>query len=184
MDLSWRFDLWYQGLEKSPKDTGRVEALVIRPPAGGHGAREIVDRVRVTPEAGIEGDRWSVDEQRTGLDQISIVNIHVISSLAGPELERRALSGDNLHVDLDLTEENLPVGTLLEIGSALLVVSSQPHMPCKHFVERFGITAVKKVLRASKKGRRGRGVICMVKRAGEFGVGDAIHVVRGDSQAG
>lgn len=178
MDLSWRFDRWFRQLPQSPRDEGRVEALVRRPPAGGSGAREVVERVQVTPEEGVVGDRWSVDQERTGQDQISLVNIHVLTALAGPELERRALSGDNLQVDLDLSEANLPPGTRLEIGSAVLEVSTQPHMPCKKFLERYGVTAVKKVLRGNKTGRRGRGMICMVVQAGEFAVGDSIRVVR------
>ena len=152
--------------------------LVLRPPEGGHGARKVVDSVEVSPELGVHGDRWAVDEERTGEDQVSLINIHVIASLE-PDAARRHLTGDNLHVDLDLTEENLPVGTRLEIGSAVLEVSPQPHMPCKHFLTRFGVSAVKKVLRANKKRRRGRGVVCLVRQAGEFRVGDEIRVLRG-----
>ena len=182
VDLSWRFDLWYRGLPKSPADGGRVEAIVLRPPGGGSGARERVESARMTPEGGLEGDRWSVDDARTGDDQISLINVHVIGSLAGPDPDRRALSGDNLQVDLDLGEDNLPPGTLLKIGSVELEVSAQPHMPCRKFHERFGKAAVKKVRRANKTGRRGRGVICLVRRAGEVRVGDTIQVVRAASR--
>lgn len=182
MDLSWRFDFWYRALPKSPRDEGRVRALVKRPPEGGSGAREIVDSAEFSPEVGMHGDRWSVDEERTGDDQISLVNIHVISAFADSP-EERARCGDNLHVDLDLTEENLPVGSRLEIGSVVLEVSPQPHQPCKKFLDRFGQSAVKKVLRANRTGRRGRGVICMVVQAGWIRVGDAIRVSRAPSGA-
>lgn len=175
MDLSFRFDGWYRGLPKSPADVGRVEACVIRP---AHGERTQVDSVRMTPGGGIEGDRWSTDQHRRPGNQISLINIHVIRSLAGEDAERRALVGDNLHVDLDLSEASLPPGTRLAIGDAVLEVSTEPHRPCKHFVERFGATAAKKVARANRLGRRGRGVLCLVHQAGTIKVGDAIHVRR------
>lgn len=178
MDLSWRFDRWWDQLPRSPRDVGAVVGLVLRPPGLGTGARERVETLRVTVEGGVEGDRWSVDEERLGADHVSLINVHVLASVAGDDPDRRALSGDNLHVDLDLTEENLPVGTLLEVGSAVLEVSSQPHQPCAKFHERYGETAVKRVLRANRRGRRGRGVLCTVHRAGELRVGDRIHVVR------
>ena len=178
MDFSWRFDSWFTGLPESPKVQGEVRALVLRPPGAASGVRERVDSITVSVEGGIEGDRWASDEERTGEDQISLVNIHVLQSLAGTDPDRCALSGDNLQVDLDITEENLPVGTELAIGSALLVVSPQPHMPCEKFLKRYGATAIKKVLRANRKGRRGRGVICLVVQPGCIAVGDQIHLSR------
>ena len=178
MDLSWRFDRWWEELPASPTDLGTVEGLVLRPPGGGTGARELVGSVRVSLEAGSEGDRWSEDEERLGADHVSLVNVHVLSSVAGEDPDRRAQSGDNLQVDLDLTEENLPVGSLLEIGTAVLEVSPQPHQPCAKFHDRYGELAVKRVLRANRRGRRGRGVLCTVRQAGAIRVGDEIRVRR------
>lgn len=174
MDLSFRFDLWYALLPSSPKDEGKVVRCVIRP---AHDRRETPESIRVSPERGVELDRWDSDPQRRPGNQVSLVNVHVLRSLAGGE-ERMALSGDNLQVDLDLTEQNLPVGTRLSIGSALLEVSADPHRPCKKFHERFGASAVKKVVRANKRGRRGRGLLATVLQAGEIRAGDAIRVER------
>jgi MOSC domain len=174
VDFTFRFDLWYARLPASPREEGRVVRCVLRP---AHDQRETPESIRVTPERGVELDRWDSDPARRSGNQVSLVNVHVLRSLAGGE-ERMALSGDNLHVDLDLTEENLPVGTRLSIGSALLEVSADPHRPCRKFHERFGASAVKKVVRASKRGRRGRGLLASVLRAGEIRVGDAIRVER------
>lgn len=174
MDLSFRFDLWYALLPSSPRDEGRVVRCVVRP---AHDRRETREAIRVSPERGVEQDRWTADPARRPGNQVSLVNVHVLRSLAGSE-ERMALSGDNLQVDLELSEQNLPAGTRLAIGSALLEVSSDPHRPCKKFHERFGASAVKKVVRAGKRGRRGRGVLATVLRAGEIRVGDAIRVER------
>jgi len=180
MDLSWRYDFWWSHLPASPKDVGALRGIVLRTPGAGTGAREIVESVKVSVTGGLEGDRWSVDEQRTEADQVALINVHVLGSVAGDDPERRALSGDNLHVDLDLTEANLPVGTRLAIGSAILEVSPQAHQPCGKFHDRYGVSAVKKVLRANRKGRRGRGVLCLVRRDGELRVGDEIRVERPD----
>lgn len=178
MDLSFRHDLWFLGLTASPKQEGVLRGIVIRPAELGSGGRRILERVELTPEEGLVGDRWATDESKLGQDQVSLINIHVLESLAGRDPQEKARSGDNLQVDLDLSEENLPPGTRLELGTALLEVSPQPHTPCQLFHERYGATGVKRVARANRRGRRGRGVLCMVVRAGEAKVGDAIRVVR------
>ncbi len=89
-----------------------------------------------------------------------------------------ALSGDNFQVDLDLSEENLPVGTELELGSAVLRVSALPHRPCLKFVKRFGLLAAKRIARANRIGLRGRGLLCEVLAAGAVRTGDEIVVRR------
>ena len=175
MDLSFRFDGWYRRLPQSPTDAGRVEACIVRPAPG---QRVRAEAIRVSPEGAVEGDRWSVDAHRREGNQVSLINVHVVRSLAGGDEERMALAGDNLHVDLELSEDNLPPGTRLAIGDAVLEVSTDPHRPCRQFVERFGATAAKKVARASRLGRRGRGVLCRVQQAGTIRAGDAIQVQR------
>jgi hypothetical protein len=174
VDFSFRYDLWFALLRRSPRDEGRVVRCVVRPE---HDRRETPDSIRVSPERGVELDRWTADPARRPGNQVSLINVHLLRSLAGSE-ERMALSGDNLQVDLDLGEANLPPGTRLSIGSALLEVSSDPHRPCRKFHQRYGASAVKKVVRANQRGRRGRGVLTTVLRAGEIRVGDAIRVER------
>lgn len=178
MDFSWRFDRWFRRLPASPKDVGEVRRLVLRPPGEGTGARRVMEEVRVVEGRGVEGDRWFDEERELPDHQVTLVNIHVLESLAGKTEERCALSGDNMQVDLDLTEDNLPAGTRLHVGDAILEVSRVPHMPCGKFHERYGVTAVKKVLRANKVGNRGRGALCTVHKSGTIRVGDAIRVER------
>jgi MOSC domain-containing protein YiiM len=102
----------------------------------------------------------------------------VLRSLADGDVERMALAGDNLHVDLDLSEANLPAGTRLVAGDVVLEVTDEPHRPCRSFVERFGATGAKKVARANRTGKRGRGVMARVVRAGTIRVGDTLEVER------
>jgi len=176
MDFSFRFDGWFRRLPVSPVDEGRVHRLVQRPAGGGVGARLTPDTVQVEEGKGVIGDRRSLDlNPHEG--EVSLANVHVLRSVAGGE-DRMAVSGDNLQVDLDLSEANLPAGTRLHIGSAILEVSPRPHVPCGLFLERFGLKSVRRVARANQKGKRGRGVLCNVAQSGEIAVGDVIRVQR------
>jgi MOSC domain-containing protein YiiM len=174
-DFSWRFDGWYEGLPKSPTDRGSIHACVVRT---GPGERETPERIELVAGAGIVGDSWKVHRHSSPGNQVSLINVHVLRSLADGDESRMPLSGDNLHVDLELSEANLPVGTLLHIGTATLRVSPVPHRPCGSFVARFGASAAKKVARATRIGKRGRGVLCEVVASGAIQVGDSIRVER------
>ena len=176
MDFSFRHDGWFKALPKSPMDEGRVHRLVQRPAGGGVGARLTPDTIRVEVGKGVIGDRRS---QKTDSPEgeVSLMNVHVLRAVANSE-EHMPMSGDNLQVDLDLSKANLPAGTKLHVGTAILEVSGQPHVPCGLFIERFGLKATKRVARASRIGKRGRGVLCEVRQSGEISVNDVIRVVR------
>lgn len=178
LDLSWRFDRWIRRLPESPKDGGRIEGLVVRPEGSEAGGRQRVDGVEVIPERGVDGDRWAESPYATPGNEVSIINVHLLRAIADDDPEQMALSGDNIHVDLDLSQANLPVGTRLLVGSAVLEVSEIEHCPCSHFVERFGRTATKKIARANRLGLRGRGVLCHVREGGKIALGDTISVER------
>jgi MOSC domain-containing protein YiiM len=175
LDFSFRFDPWFEALPRSPRDLGRVQGCVVRT---GRGVRETPSALRVVEGAGVVGDLWSTHPHSAPGNQVSLINVHVLRSLCDGDESRMPLSGDNLHVDLELSEANLPVGTLLAIGTALLRVSPVPHRPCGSFVKRYGATAAKKVARATRIGRRGRGVLCEVVRGGVIANGDEIRVER------
>lgn len=178
MDLSFRFDLWRRALPASPRDSGLVAGLVVRPGCQGHGARLRPAEIRLDVEQGVVGDAWYGSPKRREGNQVSLMNVHVLRSLCGGDPEHMALSGDNLQVDLDLSESNLPVGTRLTIGDAVLEVTPEPHRPCRHFHERFGAGGAKKVARANKTGHRGRGLLCRVLASGTVHIGDTIRVHR------
>ncbi|MCC6408612.1 MAG: hypothetical protein IT453_15725 [Planctomycetes bacterium] len=176
VDLSFRFDPWFLALPKSPLDRGRVHRVVLRT---GFGQRATPGSIRVEAGRGAVGDSWPTHKfSLAAKNEIAIINVHVLRSLADGDEAKMPLSGDQIQADLDLSEANLPVGTRLSIGSAVLEVTDLPHRPCEHFVERFGATAAKKVARANRKGRRGRGVLCRVVVDGEIRDGDEIAVQR------
>jgi MOSC domain-containing protein YiiM len=173
MDLSFRFDRWLERIPRSPRERGRVVRCVLRT---GPGQRATPEQVTVEPGRGVLGDHWgryAYDEQG---NQVSLVNVHVLRALAGGDEAAMALSGDNFQVDLDLSEENLPVGTELALGTANLRVSPLPHRPCRKFVQRFGPTAAKRVARGNRLGLRARGVLCEVVAAGTVRAEDPIAV--------
>jgi MOSC domain-containing protein YiiM len=181
LDLSWRFDGWIDGLPKSPRDTGWVERCVVRT---GPGQRSLPGEIELVPGRGVQGDAWGKDKDATPDNQVALINFHLVQALSEGDAQRSALSGDNLQVDLDLSEANLPVGTRLSIGAqTVLVVSPAPHRPCRHFHERYGATAAKRVARANRRGLRGRGVLCTIERGGTIRVGDPIRVERPSSPA-
>lgn len=175
LDPVQELDLWYDALPRSPREDGEVIRCVVRT---GPGERATPDSIEVRVGQGVAGDSWPVHVHSAPESEVSLINIHVARAVADGDEARSPLTGDNLQVDLDLSEANLPPGTLLEIGTAVLRVTAYPHRPCKSFIARFGDLHTKRIARAFRTGKRGRGVLCNVERDGTMAIGDRIRVVR------
>jgi hypothetical protein len=135
---------------RSPIDDGRVEVIVRRP---AEDQRELLTEAELSTYAGLVGDRWSVARGGTRPNpeaQLTLMNARVAALVAGCA-DHGGLAGDQLYVDLDVSYENLPAGTRLSIGSAVIEVTAEPHTGCGKFVRRFGVDALKFV--NSKDGR-------------------------------
>lgn len=165
---------------KSPKDNGRVEAIIVRPESE---ERRFIPRTRLTLAGGVEGDHWeygswkSTDEGRPHPNvQISIMNSRCINHIAGSH-ENWAPAGDNLFVDLDISPDNTPPGTRISLGSAILEVTETPHNGCAKFVERYGRDATVFVNTGEGKRLRLRGIYARVVKDGQVSVGDQINVL-------
>ena len=104
---------------QAPKDAGRVVAIIRR---GGGGRREVLDNVRLSPVAGLPGDAWGRKERRTTETQITVMQADVAGLIAGGQ--PLPLFGDNLFVDLDLSAGNLPAGSRVRVGGAVLQVTA------------------------------------------------------------
>jgi MOSC domain-containing protein YiiM len=106
--------------------------------------------------------------------QLTLMNVRV-AALVAQDPDRRVLAGDQLYVDLDLSHDNLPIGTRLAIGSAVIEVSDQPHTGCKKFVARFGMEAMKFVNSPLGRQLRLRGMNTRVVQPGTIRVGDLVR---------
>ncbi len=162
-----------QRLGPGPQDNGSVDTIVLRLPGEG---RATPDRALVSPDWGLHGDRWALNPDRNPDAQITLMNAGVALAVAGSQ-DRVPLSGDNLIVRLDLSETNLPPGTRLRIGEALLEVTALPHTGCPKFSRRFGEEALRLVNLKDYRPRKLRGIYVRVVEAGQIGVGDAIQKV-------
>lgn len=164
----------------SPQDPGVFQAIVIRPRIE---ARESLDTCQLSPELGVHGDNWADGCWKTLPDgsphpdvQVTIMNARAIALIA-VERQRWELAGDNLIVDMDLREENLPTGQRLQVGTVILEITSQPHNGCKKFVARFGPDAVKFVNSPEGKKLHLRGIYAKIVQAGVVSVGDGVEKV-------
>ena len=171
------------GLEEilqSPKDAGELKLIVRRPAVD---AREVLQTGELDIADGLVGDTWKVRGSGRTADgsshpdmQLNVINARVIALLA-QDPNRWQLAGDQLFVDFDLSEENLPPGTQLSIGSAVIEVTDQPHTGCQKFVSRFGLDAMKFV--NSPRGRQLhlRGINARVILPGVIRTGDPVRKV-------
>jgi len=154
----------------SPMDRGVLKLIVLRLPGE---QRRTPERAVLSSERGVEGDRWNLKPDANPLSQVSVMNARFLEAIAG-DPGRMNLAGDNLIVDLDLREDNLPAGTRLRIGPVVIEVTNQLHTGCQKFHGRYGKAAL--VLVNSPEGRalRLRGLYARVIREGEIHVGDSV----------
>lgn len=160
----------------APATEGTVE-LVIRRPA--EGEREVLAEAVLDLEQGLVGDRWWITAGAQGAtvdtsNQLTLMSARVIALIA-PDRERWQLAGDQLYVDLDLRPENLPAGTRLALGSAVIEVTDEPHTGCAKFSARFGSDAVRFVNSPTGRGLRLRGLNARVVEPGRVRAGDTIR---------
>jgi MOSC domain-containing protein YiiM len=156
-------------LARSPKDHGRLELIVRRPVKG---QREVLAEGELTFEEGLAGDCWKDRDPHPDM-QINIMNARAIAAIAATK-EDWSLAGDQLFVDLDLSGMNLPPGTQLAVGDAILEITSQPHTGCSKFAKRFGVDAMKFVNSVLGRQMNLRGLNARVVKPGVIRNGDTV----------
>ncbi len=167
-------------IRQAPADDGLVDMVVRRP---SEGEREVLAEGTLDLAQGLVGDNWQTrgnrhtpDGSADPLMQLNVINAR-LSRFVAIDPERRALAGDQLHLDLDLSEANLPPGTRLALGSAVIEVTAKPHTGCAKFVERFGRDAMRFVNSPTGRQLRLRGLNARVVVAGIVRPGDAVRKV-------
>jgi hypothetical protein len=162
-------------IRQSPTDHGRLELIVRRPEID---AREPLEKGQLDLRDGLVGDTWRTRGSSRSADgsshpdmQLNIMNARVIA-LVAQDKARWQLAGDQLFIDMDLSADNLPTGTRLALGSAVIEVTAQPHNGCQKFVARFGLDAMKFVNSPVGKQLHLRGINAKVVQPGMIQIGD------------
>ena len=164
-------------IRRSPQDGGPLLMIVRRP---GVDQREVVEEARLDVALGVVGDTWqdrpsssSADGGPHPLAQVTIINSRMLDLVARSR-ERWPLAGDQLVADLDMSADNLPPGTRIAIGSAVIEVTDKPHTGCLKFAGRFGHDALRFVSTPLAMELRLRGVNTRVVQSGAIRTGDTV----------
>ena len=157
-------------IRDSPRDEGTVELIVRRP---AEGEREVLTEATLDEEKGLVGDGWHGRGTPHPDRQLTLMNARAAALVAGSP-ERWPLAGDQLYVDLDLGEANLPAGTRLCVGSAVIEVTAEPHRGCGKFSRRFGVDAMRWVNSAVGRELNLRGINARIVVGGTVRTGDPI----------
>jgi hypothetical protein len=168
-------------IRRAPKDEGVLHLIVRRPQLE---AREVLQEGQLDLTEGLVGDNWKVRGSTSTEDgsahpdkQLNIMNARA-AALVAQDKARWHLAGDQLYIDLDLSDENLPPGTRLAIGSAIIEVTDEPHNGCKKFVSRFGLDAMLFVNSPVGKQLHLRGINARVVQPGTIRTGDVVKKVK------
>lgn len=160
----------------APADEGLVR-LVVRRPA--RGEREILAEGRLDTEQGLVGDDWV---NRPGMNrdtpspyaQVTVMNGRAAELVSGdPEPATWAQCGDQLYIDLDISQANLPAGTRIAVGEAVLEVQAEPHTGCAQFRGWWGADALRHISTKEGQALRMRGANTRVIQSGTVRPGDS-----------
>jgi hypothetical protein len=159
-------------LPAASRDEGRVSLLVRRLEDG---RRDAPARVRLGSDEGMPGDDWHVRPPRDPEAQLAVMQTAIARLIANGQ--PLTMFGDNLFVDLDLSAANLPTGTRLAVGEAIVEVTPKPHNGCSKFDARFGNDALRFVQAPATRSENRRGIYWKVVTPGEVAIGDPVRVL-------
>jgi hypothetical protein len=111
--------------------------------------REVLGEGRLDLVDGLVGDTWRTRGNTRRSDgspdpeaQLTVMNSRLAALVSGTP-DHGGLAGDQLYVDLDLSIRNLPAGSRLQIGQAVIEITAKPHRGCAKFAARFGNEALR-----------------------------------------
>jgi hypothetical protein len=164
----------------APSDGGTVRLIVRRPAVD---ERETLVEGELDIDLGLVGDTWAErgggatpDGSAARYAQVTLMNARYTQLIAG-DRDRWPLAGDQLYVDLDLSVANVPAGSHLAIGSAVLRISEEPHTGCAKFSARFGSPAWRLANSGLGRALRLRGANASVVTSGTIRQGDVVSKV-------
>ncbi|MCV6597893.1 MAG: hypothetical protein OIF40_12535, partial [Mangrovicoccus sp.] len=136
-------------------------------------ARAHPDTLSLCPDRGVIGDRWAEhawlrlpDGRPDPRIQVCILPTQVWDTVCNrPNMPH---PGDTIIADLDMSEANLPSGSLLQAGSAVLRVSDVFNDACVKWRARYGDASYRWINRADHCPLRLRGLLCSIERPGQI----------------
>lgn len=168
-------------IRSSPRDAGTVELIVCRPAKN---ERRELEEGTLDLALGLVGDNWAAREQAkrkgapiTSECQLNLMNARAIAAIAR-DRARWSMAGDQFYVDFDLSYANVPPGTQLALGEAIIEVTAEPHLGCAKFRDRFGSAAVAFVNSPEGKELNARGINARVVKAGKVKRGASIRKLK------
>ena len=149
--------------------------MIVRRPA--EDGREQLQAGRLSTGEGLVGDNWI--KGRANPDcQLTLMNSRAADLVAAGDRSRWDLAGDQLYVDFDLSDANLPAVTQVQIGAeAVVEVTAEPHTGCEKFISRFGLDAMRFVNSTTGRSLNLRGINTRVITGGEIRVGDRLNKI-------
>ena len=165
----------------APKTDAPIAVLCFRP---GLNQRLFPSSLTLTRAEGIPGERWLTmpwlrldDGSPDPRIQVSILPQRVLD-LMWRDRTATAHPGDTIVADLDCGIANLPEGTLIQTGSAVLQVSGIFNEGCIKWKARFGADARAFIDAPGHPDLRLRGVLCAVVQDGVVALTDHLQVLR------
>ena len=165
----------------APQTDAPIHSLCLRP---GYGERVFPDRISMTRTGGIPSERWATapwlkleDGSPDPRIQVSILPVRMMD-LVWRDREGTPHPGDPIVADLDCSLANLPEGSLIGAGTAVLRVSDQFNAACTKWKVRYGADARAFIDAPGHEVLRLRGVLCSVEEDGEVAFTDRLQVLR------
>jgi hypothetical protein len=161
----------------APKTAAVIHSLCFRP---GFNQRSFPQSLALTVAEGVPGERWLSapwlrlpDGRPDPNIQVSILPTRVLN-LVWQDRDTSPHPGDTIVADLDTSLANLPEGSLLQAGSAVLRVSSVFNDGCVKWKARYGADAKAFLTAPGHPALRLRGVLCAVVQDGIVTLNDRL----------
>jgi len=168
----------YRALSPCPTSVARVNALCVRP---GPDQREDRMVIEFHPVHGAIGDRWArktwlylPDGRPDPRVQVAVCNSAILAMLQQATGVNHH-PGDTVFTDLDLTTGNLPVGSRLQVGDAVLEISDVENDACAKFALHYGAAVFEWIRLPKNRPLRLRGLFASIVEGGTARVGDPVR---------